>query len=73
MDVVEIHEIINDENQITICEDCNGNGCFWSTLGFGEISGDERQIQCRLCNGTGRMRTLMVKAEIKVPFNHTTP
>ena len=70
---IKIQEIISviddDNNEIKICKRCNGHGWYLSSLDFGDIPGDEREIICRYCNGTGR--TILKKLEIMahIPFN----
>jgi DnaJ-class molecular chaperone len=65
MQIVKILEY-NDfkfPDNIEICSKCKGLGEVYSNK-------FEGTVKCSLCNGTGRTKNIVVKAEIKVPFNY---
>jgi len=69
MKISAIHEKLAESKEVILCERCNGKGYVWSNLDFGDIPGDEREICCGPCGGTGRVKTVTVRADIVVPFN----
>jgi DnaJ-class molecular chaperone len=50
-------------DNIEICSKCRGFGKVYSDF-------EEDMIKCPLCNGTGRTKNIVAKAEIKVSFDY---
>jgi len=72
--MINVKEIIDIDNkvksEISLCNECIGSGFVWSDLGFGDIPGDERKLKCKACNGTSRVKTIMITAIAEVPFDY---
>ncbi len=67
--ICKLTKIISKAKNIELCSKCNGNGWFWSDLGFGDIPGDEVKICCRQCGGKGRVILATIEVEAMMPFD----
>ena len=69
--VLIVHEILLENNVVELCPKCQGRGWNWSDLTFGDIPGDEVKKACQVCNSTGRVKTVTVRADVLVPLDWT--
>ena len=70
---MKIAKIIMDSSVYSMCGMCSGRGkVMWDGSPYDLYDGDPRDLViCRLCQGTGKTRTICVVAEVEVPWNYT--
>ena len=73
MKISTIYEQLAESDRVVICDSCQGVGWYWSELEWGDGPGDEEKIDCGACGGTGRIKTVCVRADIIVPFDWELP
>jgi len=66
MEIKKVHKVLDDGHHVRICKECKGKGEVPEDE-FG--SGHSDMETCPSCWGTGRTKVVMVKCEIRVPYD----